>query len=124
MPLPNNASQPINLPQLSALGVLTRILTSIESITFQEIKNAIEVKATHNSWSRSARRKKIHQQEQADVVEAQVIPRMHCKIWFAEHEGREEQPYVHGRWVWGEEREMWESFWNHIVRRLLNDFKR
>lgn len=116
--------------------ILQRTTTSIEGVTFQPTKSLphdqvviadILVNASGNTWSRAARRRKRTESEAADVLmqAGDGSPQLVCRMrWLVDSGGTATVPFeldtvlLTVDWVRGDDRGLFESFTNHVWRKL------
>jgi hypothetical protein len=116
------------------LEILKTVLQSIDGALYEAaptddtefLDPSLLVSAMQNTWSRSARRKKLSQVAQVSdnstftSIETRT-PALKCLI---SCNGKEADHDVHGAinlevsWVQGRDRGLFESFWNHVCRKV------
>ncbi|KZT39764.1 hypothetical protein SISSUDRAFT_1045075 [Sistotremastrum suecicum HHB10207 ss-3] len=126
MPLPNNFVHTMPFVESGDLLVSTQVILSAIPGLSHKVKDSdrrtIVVCSSGNTWSRAARRK-------AGTSSAQLTPdaplMMRCDISVSEDERHNTGPsslILKGRWSWGSDRTLWDSFWHHLTRKLRERF--
>ena len=106
---------------------LMAIFRSIDGASYREVSEdpdfltpPLLVCAKQNTWSRSARRKKVSipvQTSNVGSLETQP-PALRC-VFECKMEGTEQRMLVlEVNWVQGRDRPLFESFWSHVCRKL------
>lgn len=118
----------VNRPAPQLLGVLCTVLHSVEGVSCKDSSSlddgeSILVLANRNTWSRSARRKKL---STSVVVNTNSIsteapaPSLKCLIRCSS-EGKHEaggDEVLEVSWAQGKDRALFESFWSHVCRKV------
>ena len=138
MPSRNTLRHPFPkmLSSQQLLQTLRTILRSIDGVSYQDAPvngtehatPALLASATQNTWSRSARRKKLSQPNHVSgnfpptSMEMQASA-LKCLIRCSQGEDREEQEPLNLEvsWAEGRDRTLFESFWNHVCRRIMDE---
>lgn len=90
------------------------ILSPLPSVMLAETGTpTMIVSATYNCWSRAARRKK--DQGKASVQLPPGPPALVCQLRVA---AVDVGSLLHCRWLKGEDRPLFDSFWNHLSRKI------
>jgi len=111
------------------LEALETVIQSIDGASRQAIPmdepeciTPFLVSATRNTWSRSARRKNLSKVSDNSTSAALQThsPALRCSIGCIGEGGRDAQgaPNLEVCWVQGKDRAIFESFWNHICRKV------
>ncbi|KZS95456.1 hypothetical protein SISNIDRAFT_452063 [Sistotremastrum niveocremeum HHB9708] len=126
MPPPNNFVHNMPFVEPGDLFASTQsILSAIPGLS-HKVKDSdrwtIVISSSGNTWSRAARRK-------AGSSNAQLSPdaalMMRCEISVSKDERHNAGPsslILKGRWSWGSDRTLWDSFWHHLTRKLQDCF--
>jgi hypothetical protein len=104
---------------------LMAIIQSIDGALYQEVSEDSEflappllVCATQNTWSRSARRKKMSILTQtSDLLETRT-PALRCVFGCKIGKAGQQALILEASWVQGQDRPLFESFWSHVCRKL------
>ncbi|KAL4081621.1 hypothetical protein V8B97DRAFT_62111 [Scleroderma yunnanense] len=115
------------IPSLSLLSsTLNRVIMEIDdvSVTWDNRESCL-VQATANTWSRSARRKKAASSSQACSYSKCSPVVLQCRIHCREgvsgsEEHKSADVHLEYQWVDGSERSVFESFVNHVNRRVCS----
>ncbi|KIM68846.1 hypothetical protein SCLCIDRAFT_20156 [Scleroderma citrinum Foug A] len=109
-------------PSLSVLSsTLDRALLDIDglSITWDNSSQSCLVKATANTWSRAARRRKAEMSSQPFSTSRFSPVVMQCRIYCREDVSSEKHRlHLEYQWVEGNERNIFDSFVNHVNRKV------
>lgn len=121
MPPHNTIHQPLtSVDGTTAFRKLKQVLSTIEGLAvIQEHppsdEATIRVVTTGNTWSRAARRKKLKSPSNEAPHEATLSPvALVCQITISHKQ-------LEFNWVRGRDRTLFESFCNHISRRVASD---
>lgn len=102
---------------------LAHVLQSIDGVQIMSHYGGDEggtlVRATHNTWSRAARRRKVVTSDAAGEA-SQAGPGLYCKVRCQdEHSGSKPHSYIlEFDWVCGKDRVLFESFTSHVTRKV------
>ena len=128
------------------MKALCDVLKVLDGVSYSlDEENVVKVKANQNSWSRKARRKKIQQATEEDLPSTvHSFPLVECVILVifrrsqlqslpctirrdiivmdSQMEGlnaTKEVWYLECTWMKGNDRMLFESFWSHVCRKVL-----
>jgi hypothetical protein len=138
MPSRNTLRHPFPkiLSSQQLLQTLTTVLRSIDGVSYHDVPvdgtehatPALLASTTQNTWSRSARRKKLSQPNHVSGNFPLASTEMQnsalkCLIRCSKGEDREEQEPLNLEvsWTEGRDRLLFESFWNHVCRRIIDE---
>jgi hypothetical protein len=109
-----------------AMERLLEIVVNLNSINSRHLEDrTIILEAEKNSWSRAERRKRAR--TETYVADPTNAPRrfeavLRASFWVEPGTTVQNEDdldhTLHGRWLFGKDRALWQGFWSHIVRKL------
>ena len=136
MPPRNTLRQPLSSeePIDAVLDALERLLAGIESTTVKALTSNDDagntspsqflVRATENTWSRAARRKKLTSGETTQSTIIREAPALTCLIDIINSDvASGAHPILEFQWVRGTNRGLFESFVAHVSRKVETALK-
>lgn len=113
MPARNTLRQPVKLKAQELFGKTTKVLNSIGGVNLDAFSEfEIVVKASGNTWSRSARRKKASTMEIDQWKMAEDVKALECRILCSDS-------CLEFNWMKGRDRGLFESFVSHVSRKVV-----
>ncbi|CAO3661544.1 unnamed protein product [Umbelopsis ramanniana] len=104
---------------------ILRILNDLDASELAATLNCISGSMALNTWSRKARRQRAQNANSAKEEEksaAKLSTEILFTFKFDIQEVDEDNTNVIATWTKGKQREVFESFWNHVKKRMLQDF--
>lgn len=104
---------------------ILRILNDLDASELAVTLDSISGSMALNTWSRKARRQRAQNANSAKEEEksaAKLSTEILFTFKFDIQEVDEDNTNVIATWTKGKQREVFESFWNHVKKRMLQDF--